>query len=102
MTNKEKVLAGLMACGFHADCEDCPYCDEMLCSETLHKDCYELIVSMDLEESHHKKHKPVEPVIVGDKTHYGAWYYSCPDCEKPINFRDRYCSRCGVAFKWKE
>jgi len=49
-----------------------------------------------------KEHEPIAPSVCGSKEPdgHGCWRYLCGKCKKPIDYKDRFCKRCGQAVKW--
>ena len=50
-----------------------------------------------------KEQGPIAPSICNPNKEpdgYGSWWYMCGRCKKPIDYKDRFCKRCGQAVKW--
>ena len=49
--------------------------------------------------------KPIEPYITGYRANFegaSSWWYSCGNCNKPIDHQDMFCRHCGRKVKWDD
>lgn len=43
---------------------------------------------------------PMKPQIEGDAGAWGSWWYICPVCNDPIDYRQSECGRCHQKIDW--
>ena len=70
----------------------------------LEQSCNELKQDAENAITLLKEQEPIAPSICGSKEPdgHGSWWYLCGKCKKPIDYKDRFCKRCGQAVKWDE
>ena len=99
MPDREKVIQGLMHCGFTEErgCNGCPYDGERgqwgdaACTGSLTTDALELLKEQEAV-------KPIEEMLAG-----GAYsMHKCGACESWVRLADKYCEQRGRKAKWDD
>ena len=99
MTDRKKVIKGLVYCIGHHLCFSCGYYDpnNVRCQKDLMRDALELL----------KEQKTVEPKLVGVNT------WTCGECGALLGWEEfaqsglelikyKFCPECGRAVKWND
>lgn len=95
MTDKEKVIKGLVCCANFAGCAECPYdsLNAPECYQTCERDALELL----------KEREPIEPKEV---KLYPHTIYACGGCGHMSvgsnDYHAKFCPECGRGVKWDD